>query len=420
MVTLSNGPMLARALIALVIALVPLATWAQSEQPASPIPAERATDPGGSEPPLGLLIANGVEDPHWPAAGALLFGDDPASADFRCSGTLIGCSIFLTAAHCMEDEHDPRPRYYNQDPKWYHVYLQNGGIFAVKPPVAWNKKEVKDFNLPRWDIAIFELVRPVEGIAPLPLNRGGTLPYGTKGTIVGFGKSEATKFNPGIKRRGTVTTGKCIQSKRGPTLSDTTEICWSFDKNIGIPGEDSSTCHGDSGGGLYVGDGHRVAGITSAGERDTYTDGCVPPDHVADANVFYYLSWIEASAKGKLGTKPCGAFQPVDIDRDTKNYSGRFKPLDAKKVQPIEVPSGTARLRVAMNGELSEDQTNNFDLFLIPGNSDDLKKAKCKGAGRGQFAFCEIPDPPAGPWTAVVRGTEGFGLYQLTVTFVRK
>src|SRR5262245_59209009 len=48
-----------------------------------------------------LPIVNGDLTSAYPSAGALLFGADPAVSTIQCSGTLIGCDTFLTAAHCV-------------------------------------------------------------------------------------------------------------------------------------------------------------------------------------------------------------------------------------------------------------------------------------------------------------------------------
>ncbi len=46
-------------------------------------------------------IVNGTLTSLYPSVGALLSPGDPHFATLLCSGTLIGCHTFLTAAHCM-------------------------------------------------------------------------------------------------------------------------------------------------------------------------------------------------------------------------------------------------------------------------------------------------------------------------------
>ncbi len=46
-------------------------------------------------------IVNGTLTGAYPTTGALLLGASPATATLNCSGVMIGCSTFLTAAHCV-------------------------------------------------------------------------------------------------------------------------------------------------------------------------------------------------------------------------------------------------------------------------------------------------------------------------------
>ena len=48
-------------------------------------------------------IVNGFPSRSHPAVGALLAGSDPHNAQAWCTGTLVGCDKFLTAAHCVAD-----------------------------------------------------------------------------------------------------------------------------------------------------------------------------------------------------------------------------------------------------------------------------------------------------------------------------
>jgi hypothetical protein len=71
-------------------------------------------------------IVNGIHTQQLPTTGALLvsFGDQLGAI---CSGTLIGCDAFLTAAHCV----CPGDTACTPSPLPYRVFLQHGGIFHV-------------------------------------------------------------------------------------------------------------------------------------------------------------------------------------------------------------------------------------------------------------------------------------------------
>lgn len=65
-----------------------------------------------SEPRRFPRIVNGLETADFPATGALLYSSfgSMSSAPPVCTGTLIGCQTFLTAAHCIGPEYVGRAR----------------------------------------------------------------------------------------------------------------------------------------------------------------------------------------------------------------------------------------------------------------------------------------------------------------------
>src|SRR5215468_4111422 len=104
-------------------------------------------------------IVNGVPATGFPAVGALLLGRDPANAKFLCTGTLVGCDKFLTAAHCV---------FKYDHPEGYLVFFQELGFFSVKD-IRWPKQDYKE-NYAAYDLAMLTLARSADGIAPMPLN----------------------------------------------------------------------------------------------------------------------------------------------------------------------------------------------------------------------------------------------------------
>src|SRR6185295_18265386 len=77
-------------------------------------------------------IVHGVLTAEYPSTGALLSPGNPGTASLICSGTLIGCNTFLTAAHCVCDTEGRDCQGAGApNPSGYLVFLQHGGIFAV-------------------------------------------------------------------------------------------------------------------------------------------------------------------------------------------------------------------------------------------------------------------------------------------------
>ena len=245
-----------------------------------------------SLPRVQPRIVNGVLTGDYPTVGALLRGAGPDSASSWCSGTLIGCSTFLTAGHCVE----------GRAPSEFQVFLPHAGMFAVAS-IALNP----NYDFPAADVAVLKLTTPVTGVAPTAIETDGTPPFGTPGVIAGFGRSGDPLFDYGLKRVGDVVTASC--STIPAPGSNTTSVCWDFTTPLGPPGTDANTCNADSGGPLFVdlGTGLRVAGTTSGGSSAS----CNPTDHSYDANVFTYRSFIQTQGGSDLANTTCGTVSQV-------------------------------------------------------------------------------------------------------------
>jgi hypothetical protein len=348
-------------------------------------------------------IVNGRGTIGYPASGALLSGMDPRAAIALCSGTLIGGDKFLTAAHCIAEDATPHK---------YHVYLHSGGFFKIKT-IDWLKNEYK---FPKADVAILTLETPVLRILPEAINRADTPLHDTLGTIVGFGRTGGFNKDYGIKREGFIQTAKCPSHYTGIPL-----VCWDFAAEVQSGAQRSNTCNADSGGPLYIFEtvGGRqfrvIAGVTSGGEEGD----CLLGDHGYDADVYHYRKWIEETAG--LGREPqaVGNGPVIVTERDVVGESAGLSEQRPEVVFSFEVREDVDKLMVALNGDDDVNGRNDFDLYVIQGNAG-VERAVCKEDGPGQFAFCSIDNPVAGPWKAVVKRKRGRGLAQVVVTQLPK
>jgi hypothetical protein len=258
---------------------------------------------GGEAPETGESarpIVNGDLTHSYPSAGALLTGAGPDASQLQCSGTLIGCDTFLTAAHCVcpgngGDCQSPTP----VEP--FRVFFQHAGFFEVTAV-----RVHPGFNFPDNDVAVLTLERPVAGITPTPLQDAAP-GLGTEGTIVGFGRTGGSDFTYGLKYEGPVTTGTCPGG-----IDPSGKVCWTFNGT-----GDANTCNGDSGGPLYFSTGGvtRVGGITSGG----IDSSCLAGDNSYDNDVFTYKAFIEAGtpiAQATCGALPHIGSPSVDVESD--------------------------------------------------------------------------------------------------------
>jgi hypothetical protein len=370
--------------------------------------AQAATLPSKAADTLEGRIANGLATQQFPSVGYLILAG-PKGTGF-CSGTLIGCNTFLTAAHCVCTEDNgntltgaaclKRPDLLN--PAGKTVYLQNAGNFAVS---SISVDPVFEFGV-GGDFAVLKLAKTVTGVAPSAIAIAARPPAGTLGTIVGFGLSGGNSFDVGIKRTGKVVTTTCPAD----LVPANTHVCWAYKKPVGVPGTNSDTCEGDSGGPLFVdlGQGSVLAGVTSGGDTN-----CVPTDNSFDADVFVHRAYLASAAGTDLGSASCGGLPAAGSSATSVvQGSGTLNVSTPRRHFTINVPAGTDRLRVTLNNSPDAD----FDLYVRRGSPATATQFDCKSEDPDLPDTCEIVSPAAGSWDILVLRASGNGDYQMTAT----
>jgi hypothetical protein len=311
-----------------------------------------------------------------------------------CSGTLIGCQTFLTAAHCVAG--------------WTAssagaVYLQHAGFFSVSS-VTTNPSYCGVGC--RSDLALLSLSPAVSGIPPSPINTASKPPYGTQGSIAGFGITGGGAGGLGLIRYGNVITAACT------SVPDAHHVCWDFASPIGPPGDDSNTCNGDSGGPLFTAHAGTVAlvsGVTSGGVAAS----CQAPDNSFDADVHLDRSWIQAVGGADVTATSCGAVPQVSDPASEVHAADSV--TDSSELWTFQVQAGAARLRLALNALAGHD----FDLFVRRGTPPTSSPPAwdCASANVDTLPeFCELTNPEGGTWYARAISYTGSAAYQLTVT----
>jgi hypothetical protein len=357
-------------------------------------------------------IVNGTLSGQYPSTGALaILSRSDASVAALCSGTMIGCETFLTAAHCVCPEGttnaDTCVRAGVTDPALLRVFLQHAGLFGVAS-VAVNP----DFGFETGgDDAIIHLAEPVSGVAGTAIDDVLPVPFGTTATIVGFGRTGGNpdlNVNAGVKRFGQVVTGNCT------AVPNDTHVCWTF------RGADSNTCEGDSGGPLFVDlqSGTVVAGVHAGGTSAT----CLPVDMAFDTSVFADHAWIASEAGADQPETSCGGLPAAgSLGTSITATAGDLSNAQPQGFASFSVPPGTTRLRVALNGQVfsivgSTEVRNDFDLYVAKDRPPTLVDYDCADARPGPFGFCEFETPAPGTWFALANRVRGTGTYQLTAT----
>ena len=365
-----------------------------------------AQTPKPSNPGDGKIV-NGVIDNLHPTVG--LFNNDG-----ECSATLIGCQTVLTAAHCICELADgtdlggaacaARPDLVG--PAGKLVFFQHAGLFTLSRIAV---DPAYDAHSGVSDVAILHLAAPVTNIAPSPLNRVSHPPLGLTGEIVGFGTTQTTSTDDGIKRRGAATVAACDPPAAG-------FVCWNFKDPLGAPGSNSDTCFGDSGGPLFLSLGGQtvVAGVTSSGTNPN----CEPVDNAFDDDVFSDLAWIQSEGGADLAATSCGTGPQIGgTGTAVFGSTGTLSRSQPQAASTVEVPAGTAELRVALNA--ADWFENSEALYVRHGAPASSTAFDCKGDAPAGQQFCRVLNPAAGTWNILAKRLAGpGGTVQVTATLI--
>ena len=223
------------------------------------LPASAITDgspDGDAHPYVGLMVAqDGDGNPLW-----------------RCSGTLISPTLFLTAGHCTE-----APAAHVEI--WFDADVESG-IPANGYPLT-GEASGTPYTHPQYDpnafylhdLGVVVLDEPVAassyGALPsldqLDALKSGKVKKDTFFTAVGYGLQkafpDAASWKDVALRVRMVSHPRLIQINTGYTGDGS--IILSNNANTG------GTCFGDSGGPNFLGDSNVVAGVTSFGKNGT-------------------------------------------------------------------------------------------------------------------------------------------------------
>jgi hypothetical protein len=268
---------------------------------------------------LGLLLTGG-------AARAIINGEPDRGAKAHpyvgayvakfkgellpvCSGTLISPRVFLTAGHCTEFEiKKDRPAYVSFDPTYKPGASRlTKGTPHLHPKFCIPDPEDKVDCSPevptealiareiRYDVGVVVLEEPVRMATYGALPDAGvvdTLEVGQRLTTVGYGANRfdveggpPPQVRPvflGDRYRATVRlldTDKAV----GDMFVKTTGVSIRGDKG-------ETSCYGDSGGPLFVGNQRTVVGVTSFGIAPL----CRGPGYYQRADLPRVLQWVRS------------------------------------------------------------------------------------------------------------------------------
>lgn len=186
-----------------------------------------------------------------PNVGAIIREYSDGTREVWCSGTLISPTVFLTAAHCVDDD---LTVYVTFDSVWTSSSKLYSGTVHLHP-------DYTRVNNDTHDLAVIVFDRPIRGITPASLPAEGLLDRlslnGQTFTAVGYGMHEPVNGPGGMSGS---TTNDRWQSVSGFNSLTNAWLRLSQNDARGYGG----TCYGDSGGPNFLGSGANETSIIAA------------------------------------------------------------------------------------------------------------------------------------------------------------
>ena len=223
----------------------------------------------GASAPAGAITDGTLDGNGHPFVGLMVAQDADGNPLWRCSGTLLSPTVYLTAGHCTE-----APAAHVEI--WFQSDVENGrpaNGYPTKGQVGGTPHTIPSYDPDAFflhDVGVVVLDKP------MAMSTYGTLPglnqldalkprRSTTFTSVGYGlqKSfpDAASWKESALRIRMVAHPHLLQINTGFTGPQS--MLLSNNANTG------GTCFGDSGGPNFLGDSNVVAGVTSFGINPT-------------------------------------------------------------------------------------------------------------------------------------------------------
>jgi hypothetical protein len=211
-----------------------------------------------------FAITNGTpDDGEHPYVGLVVFYDSTFTPLWRCSGTLLSDTVFLTAGHCTEAPAAWAQVWFDEDVDAVQGYPFSGGVTGT--PYTHPQFDPNAFYL--YDLGVVVLHWPVTGLGHGVLPSQGILdPLATRRgkqdktlTAVGYGlqKIIANVFLQGDRVRLKATLD--LIALQGGNIPAGTSVLVSANAKTG------GTCFGDSGGPLFLNKTNVIVAVASFG-----------------------------------------------------------------------------------------------------------------------------------------------------------
>lgn len=234
--------------------------------------------------PAGAVTDGELDGERHPYVGLMVAQDAAGNPLWRCSGTLISPTLYLTAGHCTEAPAARAEIWFDADVESGADAGTNGYPFAGDVGGSTHTHPQYDPNaFFLFDLGMVVLDKPVKmrTYGALPgLNSLDALKVGesTRFTSVGYGLQRSNPVH--------VEQEKVRMLARPHLLQINTGFTGDFSLLLSNNANTGGTCFGDSGGPNFLGSSNVVAGVTSFGLNGTCggTGGVYRVDRADDLN----------------------------------------------------------------------------------------------------------------------------------------
>jgi V8-like Glu-specific endopeptidase len=240
--------------------------------------------------PAGAITHGELDGNRHPYVGLMVAQDASGNPLWRCSGTLLSSTVFLTAGHCTES-----PAAHVEI--WFQADVQSG-IPANGYPFT-GQAGGTPYTHPDYNPSAF-FVRDAGVVVlddPMPMSEYGTLPelnqldklktqrgrQNTTFTAVGYGLQRINPVFVEAERVRMLARPHLIQINV-PGFTGDFSLLLSNNASTG------GTCFGDSGGPNFLGDSNVVAGVTSFG----INGNCAGTGGVFRMDRAWSLDWVSS------------------------------------------------------------------------------------------------------------------------------
>lgn len=237
---------------------------------------------------VGAITDGELDGDGHPYVGLMVAQDEDGNAMWRCSGTLLSPTLFLTAGHCTEGAAHVEI--------WFDADVQSGipgNGYPVTGDVGGTPYTHPDYNPAAFyirDVGVvvldeaFYSPNGVYGALP-SLNQLDALKPGKKSwfTAVGYGLQRINPVFVEAERVRMVATPHLIQINV-PGFTGDFSLLLSNNHSTG------GTCFGDSGGPNFLRDSNVVAGVTSFG----INGNCAGTGGVFRMDRSWSLDWVNS------------------------------------------------------------------------------------------------------------------------------